>query len=55
MPLKLESIDHVQLTVPRPLEALALRFYIRDPGVDRIEIAQRLEAAHELTQPGEGS
>jgi catechol 2,3-dioxygenase-like lactoylglutathione lyase family enzyme len=138
MPLNLESIDHMQVTVPRPLEVEALRFYenvlglkrikkpkalaknggawfrlgpielhvspedgdqgggttkrhvcfvvsdlgeaeselsrqgiavipdrqpipgwvrlyIRDPGGNRIEIAQRLEPARELTEPGEGS
>jgi hypothetical protein len=55
MPLKLESIDHIQVTVPRPLEAEALRFYIRDPGGNRIEVAQRLESVQDRTQPGEGS
>jgi catechol 2,3-dioxygenase-like lactoylglutathione lyase family enzyme len=138
MPLNLESIDHIQVTVPRPLEVESLRFYdnvlgleripkpgalaknggawyrlgpielhvspvdgdqaggtnkrhvcyvvsdlraaetelsrheiaiipdrqpipgwarfyIRDPGGNRIEIAQRLEPARELTEPGEGS
>jgi catechol 2,3-dioxygenase-like lactoylglutathione lyase family enzyme len=138
MPLNLESIDHMQVTVPRPLEVEALRFYenvlglkrikkpealaknggawyrlgpielhvspedgdhgggtskrhvcfvvsdlgkaeselsrqgiaivpdhqpipgwvrfyIRDPGGNRIEIAGRLEPARELTEPGEGS
>jgi hypothetical protein len=39
MPLKLESIDHVQVTVPRPLEA----------------IAERLTSARGLAQPVEGS
>jgi catechol 2,3-dioxygenase-like lactoylglutathione lyase family enzyme len=31
------------------------RFYIRDPGGNRIEIAQRLEPAREPTQPDEGT
>jgi catechol 2,3-dioxygenase-like lactoylglutathione lyase family enzyme len=37
MPLKLESIDHVQVTVPRPLEAEALRFYDLVLGLERID------------------
>ncbi len=36
MPLKLESIDHVQVTVPRACEAEALRFYDTVLGLERI-------------------
>lgn len=36
MPLKLEAIDHVQVTVPRPVEREALRFYDTVLGLERI-------------------
>jgi catechol 2,3-dioxygenase-like lactoylglutathione lyase family enzyme len=36
MPLKLETIDHVQVTVPRSVEAEALRFYDTVLGLERI-------------------
>jgi catechol 2,3-dioxygenase-like lactoylglutathione lyase family enzyme len=37
MPLKLEAIDHVQVTVPRPLVAEALRFYEDVLGLNPIQ------------------
>ena len=36
MPLKLQLIDHVQVTVPRSVEADALRFYETVLGLERI-------------------
>ena len=36
MPLKLEAIDHVQVTVPSSVEAEALRFYGTVLGLERI-------------------
>jgi catechol 2,3-dioxygenase-like lactoylglutathione lyase family enzyme len=37
MPLNLESIDHIQVTVPMALEVEALRFYDSVLGLTRIE------------------
>jgi catechol 2,3-dioxygenase-like lactoylglutathione lyase family enzyme len=37
MPLKIEAIDHVQITVPSGLEAEALRFYDNILGLERIK------------------
>jgi catechol 2,3-dioxygenase-like lactoylglutathione lyase family enzyme len=37
MPLKIESIDHVQVTVPSHLEAEALRFYDNVLGLEPIK------------------
>ncbi len=37
MPLKIEAIDHVQITVPSRLEAEALRFYDNILGLERIK------------------
>jgi len=37
MPLKIESIDHVQVTVPSRLEAETLRFYDNVLGLERIK------------------
>ncbi len=44
MPLKLEAIDHVQVTVPRSVEAEALRFYGSVLGLERITKPERLAA-----------
>ena len=37
MPLKIEAIDHVQVTVPSRLEAEALQFYDNILGLERIK------------------
>ena len=64
MPLDLEAIDHLQVTVPCSVEAEALRFdddvlglkRIAKPlELDRIEIAQRVVPVRDLTPRGEGS
>ena len=52
---KRELTRHAVSIIPdrQPIPGWA-RFYIRDPGGNRIEIAQRLATERDLTKPGQG-